>query len=87
MFVCRGRFQGGVHSGKVQPAFRACNIGYGIGYGGREEVVPDYEVLVERHPRWVAAQDGHIPPDAVPVSEEHGGKEEKVNPYEVLVGH
>jgi hypothetical protein len=44
MFVCRGRIENGVHSGKIKPDFHACYIGY----DGREEAINPYEVLVTR---------------------------------------
>jgi hypothetical protein len=68
LYVCRANFNNAAHGGKVRNGFRGCNIGY----GGREEEVPNYEVLVERRPRWVAARDGNIPADAVPIGQESG---------------
>lgn len=70
LYICRAIFDNFMNSGKVRTGFQGCNIGY----GGKEEVVPAYEVLVERSPRWVAAQDGNIPADAVAVGQA-GGKE------------
>lgn len=42
LYLCRASFNGGVHPGKLRAAFKGCNIGW----GGKETVVPDYEVLV-----------------------------------------
>lgn len=42
LYVCRGNYKGGVHSGKVRSAFGGCNIGW----GGKEVKVNPYEVLV-----------------------------------------
>jgi len=43
LYVCRAWFNGGTHPGKFRPAFRAC----GIGWSGKEHMVPEYEVLVK----------------------------------------
>ena len=43
LYICRGNYQGGVHSGKVRSAFNACNISW----GGEEVKVNPYEVFVE----------------------------------------
>nr|CRH04936.1 conserved protein of unknown function [include at least 3 DUF3421 domain] [Candidatus Magnetococcus massalia] len=42
LFICRANFKGGLHVGKVAPHLRACNIGW----GGKENGVPKYEVFV-----------------------------------------
>ncbi|HNK30661.1 MAG: DUF3421 domain-containing protein [Proteobacteria bacterium] len=42
LYICRATHNGGVHPGKLRAAFKGCNIGW----GGRETVVADYEVLV-----------------------------------------
>lgn len=44
LFFCRAKYQGGVHGGKVRRAFGGCNIAY----GGREIMVPSYEVMTIR---------------------------------------
>lgn len=41
LFVCRAKYNGGLHPGKVRQAFGACNIGW----GGGEHKVNSYEVL------------------------------------------
>jgi DM9 repeat len=41
LYVCRAAFAGGIHSGKIQPAFGGCKFGV----GGREQTVTSYEVL------------------------------------------
>jgi hypothetical protein len=69
LFVCRARYQGGVHPGKI--VGRNCNIGY----GGREITVPRYEVLTSTRPNrisWQAAANGQIPPGAVVGGQEPG---------------
>ncbi|BBL76446.1 DM9 repeat-containing protein [Methylomagnum ishizawai] len=43
LYVCRASYQGGLHPGKLRSDFKGCNLGW----GGKEVVVPDYEVLTE----------------------------------------
>lgn len=43
IYICRGNYKGGVHSGKVRSAFGACNLSW----GGKEVKVNAYEVLVK----------------------------------------
>jgi len=43
LYVARAHYEGGLHPGKVRPAFGAANIPY----GGKEVKVFEYEVLVE----------------------------------------
>lgn len=43
LYICRGNYKGGVHSGKVRSAFKACNLSW----GGQEVKVNSYEVLVQ----------------------------------------
>lgn len=42
LYICRATVNGGVHPGKLRSAFKGCNIGW----GGKETVTGDYEVLV-----------------------------------------
>jgi hypothetical protein len=42
LYVCRVRYRGGLHPGKIASGFSGCNIGY----GGREITVRQYEVLM-----------------------------------------
>ena len=42
LFLCRAKYRGGVHPGKVRAEFRGCNIPW----GGKEISIPEYEVLV-----------------------------------------
>ena len=65
--VCRARYNKGVHPGKV--VGKNCNFGY----GGKEVLAPQYDVLVgnpnilHQSPQlvnWVAAQGGQVPPGA-----------------------
>jgi hypothetical protein len=71
LYVCHAKFNGGVHPGKVRPAFGGCNIGW----GGKEHAVGKYQVL-KTNPkyRWVPAKGGHIPKRAVKGGYEKGGK-------------
>jgi lysophospholipase L1-like esterase len=50
MYVCRGRTQKGLHSGKIRSDFRTCNIGF----GGIERLINPYEVLVAPRPQIAA---------------------------------
>lgn len=43
LYICRGEYEGGLHSGKVRSDYRACNIGW----GGMEIKVNPYEVLIQ----------------------------------------
>lgn len=43
VYICRGSYNGGVHSGKIRSAFAACNLSW----GGQEVKVNPYEVLVQ----------------------------------------
>ena len=65
--VCRAIHNKGVHPGKV--VGKNCNFGY----GGKEVLAPQYDVLVgnpavlNKSPqlvRWIAAQGGQVPPGA-----------------------
>ena len=42
LYLCRGDYDGGVHSGKIRSAFGACNLSW----GGKEVKVNPYEVLI-----------------------------------------
>ena len=65
--VCRAKYSQGVHPGKV--VGQNCNFGY----GGKEVLAPQYEVLVGNPAilmqspqlvRWITAQGGQVPPGA-----------------------
>ena len=57
--ICRAAHRRGMHPGKVVAG--RCNFGW----GGREIVSSDYEVLVDHQQgRWVEAPEGNLPPDA-----------------------
>ncbi|MCI5227552.1 MAG: DUF3421 domain-containing protein [Candidatus Electrothrix sp. AX2] len=43
LYICKGNYKGGVHSGKVRSAFKGCNIGW----GGLEVKVNPYQVLIK----------------------------------------
>ena len=68
LYICRGAYNGGVHSGKVRAAFGACNIGW----GGKEVKVNPYTVLTEQ--RWVPASGGNVPDGALPGGKEANGE-------------
>jgi len=70
LFVCRAFFNGGLHPGKIRPEFRGCNIPY----GGRENRVGRYEVLMDvRGVRWVMRRNGNVPRRALPAGREANG--------------
>jgi hypothetical protein len=69
LWLCRAHFAGGLHPGKVRPEFGGANIAY----GGTEQVVADYEVLMESG-TWVPARAGEVPETAVPCGREAGGE-------------
>ena len=59
MYVCRGGYRGGTHLGKL---FKGkCNIGY----GGKEVVLDNYQVLIAPKARWMRAPSGQIPAGAI----------------------
>jgi len=67
IYICRAQYQNGIHAGKV--VNRRCNFGW----GGREVVLNDYQVLVERQGvRWVAQGQG-VPRGAVLAGRVPGG--------------
>ena len=41
LFICRAKYKGGVHPGKIRSEFKGCNIPW----GGREQAISQYEVL------------------------------------------
>lgn len=43
LFICRANYKNGIHPGKIRPAFRGCDIGW----GGKEVTIGEYEVLVK----------------------------------------
>jgi hypothetical protein len=61
-------FHGGIHPGKVSPGFGAAFIPF----GGKEEAVRDYEVLMEAG-LWNAGSKGQIPDGAVVRGREANG--------------
>ena len=61
-------FHGGIHPGKVRPAFGAALIPF----GGSENPVTDYEVLMELG-LWISGQNGQIPDGAVVCGREANG--------------
>ena len=68
LFICRARFKNGIHPGKVRRGLGGCNVPW----GGRENTVRSYEVLVGRGFGWRRARDGNIPLDAVLIGRENG---------------
>jgi hypothetical protein len=68
--LARAAHEGGIHIGKVRPAFGAANIPY----GGEEIKVNPYEVLVGSGTFiWVAASGGQVPDGAVALGREKDG--------------
>lgn len=68
LYVARAGYSGGVHPGKVRPAFGGANIPYG---GGEHKVNP-YDVYCGGG-HWKAASGGNIPIDAVTCGHEADG--------------
>ncbi len=67
LYVCHAPHNGGVHPGKVVAG--NCNIGW----GGKEVVLPNFEVLtVNGNPRWVPASNGSVPQGAFAAGHENG---------------
>ena len=65
LYVCRSTYQNGTHPGKL--VGRNCNIGW----GGREIVLPRYEILIDTGSfRWV--RGGSVPSNAVAGGSEPG---------------
>lgn len=69
LYLARANYQGGLHIGKVRPAFGAANIPY----GGKEVKVTSYEVHVGPA-IWAAASGGRLPDGAVKCGEESNGE-------------
>lgn len=69
LWTARAEYSGGIHPGKVRPAFGAANIPY----GGKEIKVNPYEVLMQEG-RWVKASDGKVPLGAVVAGYEANGE-------------
>ncbi|MEU4426702.1 DM9 repeat-containing protein [Actinoplanes sp. NPDC024001] len=69
LWVCRVRMYGGVHPGKVRPAFGAAQVTW----GGKEVSVDEYEVLMDRG-AWGIASGGAVPADAFAAGRERGGE-------------
>lgn len=58
LFVCRARFNGGLHPGKMRHSFRGCNIGW----GGREHTLGAYDLVISNggRLRWLPAAGGQV---------------------------
>jgi hypothetical protein len=71
LYLCRANFKGGVHPGKIRPAFGGCNVPW----GGAEHAVRSYEVLVGSHGSysWTRASGGGVPPGALAAGREANG--------------
>src|SRR5687768_3824733 len=69
IWVCRARFSGGVHPGMVRPA----SGGAIIAWGGRKNLVSEYEVLMDAG-EWVEASLGATPPDVYSAGAEADGE-------------
>lgn len=61
LFICKAKFRGGVHPGKIRPGFGGCNISW----GGSEFSVPNYKVLLSGDYEWIESSGGYIPRNAV----------------------
>ena len=68
LFVCRARFKNGMHPGKIRPGLGGC----AIPWGGRENTVGSYEVLVGRGFGWRRARHGNVPLGAILTGRENG---------------
>lgn len=69
LFVCHADYNGGTHIGKV------VNGNCYFGWGGREIVTSNYEVLSTTTPlSWIPASNGYVPPYAVQGGEQNGGQ-------------
>jgi len=69
LVVCRCDYRGAMHPGKVVE--KACNIGW----GGKERIVKDFEVLVNKgivELSWLKS-DGELPDNAIQAGTERGG--------------
>lgn len=67
LFICKAKFRGGVHPGKIRPGFGGCNISW----GGSEFSVPNYKVLLNGDYEWIESSGGYIPRNAVQGGREH----------------
>lgn len=65
LYLCRARYKGGLHPGKLRPAFKGCNIGW----GGKEVTVRQYQTYVI----WQSASNGFVPPGAIVAGREQDG--------------
>ncbi|EIJ42219.1 Protein of unknown function (DUF3421) [Beggiatoa alba B18LD] len=45
LYVCRAHYENGIHPGKIRAEFGGCHIGW----GGKEILIKEYEVLVEKN--------------------------------------
>jgi hypothetical protein len=72
LYICKAKFQGGEHPGKIRAAFGGCNVPW----GGGEHMVPNYKVLSGNRSKysWVAANSGNIPNRAVRGGQEANGE-------------
>lgn len=68
LFICRAKFKGGKHIGKLRTAFRGCNIAW----GGKEYVVRKYQVLLNRG--WVKTSNGRLVGHPQKAGKETNGK-------------
>jgi len=59
LYVCRGTYKNGMHIGKFYKG--KCNVGW----GGKEVILDDFELLSAPGSRWLKAQPGQVPAGAV----------------------
>ncbi len=72
--LCRARYAGGIHPGKIRQGFVGCHISY----AGREIVKRRYQVYIDRYRRrprgfWARARRGNVPARAWPVGYDSNG--------------
>lgn len=70
IFVARAQHEGALIPGKLVPS-HACAY---IPWGGGEHPHAEYEVLCGGSGRWVRAEGGAVPPNAVPAGETEEGE-------------
>lgn len=69
LFICSAEYNGGLHPGKIRRGFNGCNFGY----GSREMTAANYKTMVGRG-RWVRAEGGQVPPNALQSGNEADGQ-------------
>lgn len=70
LYIARGRHEGALVPGKLQPSHGVCYIAW----GGGEHALSDYEVLCSGRGSWVPIVGGNIPSNAMPAGETETGE-------------